>query len=95
MKSIIPLFAASLPFAACTATASDSKTLFDNNCAKCHGTDGKGKTQAGLKAGAKDLTDARLPDDRIIKSIKNGMPNLSADEVTALVACIRLAEEIG
>ncbi|MEI6278817.1 MAG: cytochrome c [Verrucomicrobiae bacterium] len=106
MKSIIrtSLIAASLVFAAGAASASDGKTLFDTNCAKCHGSDGKGATPMGMKAGAKDLTDAKvqaaMTDAQIATSIKEGIhvgdktkmkafPDLSADDNKALVAYVR------
>jgi mono/diheme cytochrome c family protein len=98
------LFAAALLFAAGTASASDGKTLFETNCAKCHGADGKGNTKIGIKAGAKDLTDAKLQseltDDKIATSIKSGIkegdktkmkafPELAADDIKALVSYVR------
>ena len=100
----ISLIAASLLFATGTASASDGKTLFDTNCAKCHGADGKGTTKMGIKAGAKDLTDAKLQteltDDKIAATIKDGVkegdktkmkgfPDLSADDIKALVTYVR------
>jgi mono/diheme cytochrome c family protein len=102
IKSI--LIAASLVFAVHIASASDGKALFEANCTKCHGTDGKGATKMGLKAGAKDLTDAKLQgeltDAKITTSIKEGVkegdklkmkafPELSADDVKALVTYVR------
>lgn len=98
------IIAASLGLTVQIASASDGKTLFETNCAKCHGLDGKGMTKMGLKAGAKDLTDAKLQaqltDDKIAQSIKEGVkegnktkmkgfPDLSADDVKSLVAYVR------
>ena len=98
------LIAASILCAAGLASASDGKAAFDTNCAKCHGPDGKGATKMGIKAGAKDLTDpkiqAELTDAKIAKTIKEGVvvgdktkmkgfPELSADDVTALVAFVK------
>jgi mono/diheme cytochrome c family protein len=106
MKSKIAssLIAASLVLSAGAASAADGKTLFDTDCAKCHGADGKGATKMGIKSGAKDLTDAKvqaaMTDDKIAKSIKEGItvgdktkmkafPDLSADDVKALVGYVR------
>lgn len=52
--------------------APSGKELFEQNCASCHGTDGK----LG-NSGAKDLTKSNLSDPEILKIIeegKNGMP---------------------
>ena len=98
------LIASSILCAASLASAADGKAAFDTNCAKCHGPDGKGATKMGIKAGAKDLTDpkiqAELTDAKIAKTIKEGVvvgdktkmkgfPELSADDVTALVAFVK------
>ncbi len=102
-KSLL-IITASVICAASLASASDGKTVFDTNCAKCHGPDGKGTTKMGIKAGAKDLTDpkvqAELSDAKITKTIKEGVmegdktkmkgfPDLSAEDVTALVAYVK------
>jgi cytochrome c5 len=59
------------------ASASDVKEVYDKQCAKCHGTDGKGQTKMGQKIGVKDYTDpkvqAELKDEVAFKSIKEGL----------------------
>jgi cytochrome c6 len=53
-----------------------AKELFDQNCASCHGVDGK----LG-NSGAKDLTKSKISDADILKIIeegKNGMPPMKA-----------------
>lgn len=106
MKSTfsISLIAASLLAVANTVSAADGSALFETSCVKCHGSDGKGNTKMGTKVGVKDLTDAtvkaELTDDRIAKSIKEGIkegdkvkmkgfPDLSDDDIKALVAHVR------
>ena len=87
---------------AALAQAGDAKETFEKNCAKCHGTDGKGQTKMGQKLGAKDYTDAKvqaaLTDDAAFKAIKEGVKandgktlmkpaeGLSDDDIKALVA---------
>src|SRR5512137_1531720 len=60
-----------------SAQAADAKENWAKHCAKCHGEDGKGDTKMGKKAGAKDLTDAKVQeakkDDQLFKSIKEGV----------------------
>jgi len=56
--------------------AGDAKTLYEEQCAKCHGSDGKGDTKMGKKLGAKDYTDTKvhdgLTDEAAFKAIKDG-----------------------
>ena len=40
--------------------AADAKSNWDDNCAKCHGADGKGDTKMGHKLDIKDFTDAKV-----------------------------------
>ncbi len=79
---------------------SDAATLFDKNCAKCHGKDGRAKTTRGKMVGARNLTDAdwqaKETDDEILAAIKKGpgaMPSfekkLSQAEIESLVAFVR------
>ncbi|MFN5845896.1 MAG: c-type cytochrome [Flavobacteriia bacterium] len=52
------------------------KTLFEQNCAACHGNDGK----LGV-SGAKDLTTSTMNEEQIEKIIrdgKNGMPPMKS-----------------
>ena len=60
-----------------TALAADGKAVYADNCAKCHGDDGKGATKMGTKLGARDYTDAKVQaaftDEQAFKAIKEGM----------------------
>ena len=56
--------------------AGDAKLIYDKECAKCHGSDGKGQTKMGQKLGVKDYTDGKvqtaLKDEAMAKAIKEG-----------------------
>jgi mono/diheme cytochrome c family protein len=81
------------------------KALYDKECAKCHGVDGKGDTKMGKKMGAKDYTDpkvqAAVTDEAAFKAIKEGfkdkdgktlmkpLEGVSDEDIKALVAYMR------
>ena len=105
MKKVIALSIAVLTMVAFSARAADGKALYDKDCAKCHGADGKGQTKMGQKLGCKDYTDpkvqADLKDDAAVKAIKEGFTNsdgkkvmraaggISDEDAKALVAYMR------
>jgi cytochrome c553 len=84
MKKLL-LIAALLAMPALAATAADAKALYEKDCAKCHGADGKGETKMGKKVGAKDYTDAKvqaeLKDEAAFKAIKEGLKDKSGKEL--------------
>ena len=105
MKKIVMLGIAMMAVSALSASAADAKATYEKDCAKCHGTDGKGETKMGKKYAAKDYTDAKvqaeLKDEAAIKAIKEGYKDkegkvvmkpsegLSDDDIKALVAYMR------
>jgi cytochrome c553 len=105
MKKLLTLSIAVMALAAWSAQAGDAKTLFESNCAKCHGADGKGATKMGQKLGCKDYTDAavqaEMKDDAAVKAIKEGLKDkddktlmkpvegISDDDIKGLVAHMR------
>jgi cytochrome c6 len=88
-----------------TARGDDIAGIYEKECVKCHGADGKGDTKMGRKTGVKDYTDpkvqAELKDDHAFKAIKEGIKDkedktlmkpaqgLTDDQIKALVAHFR------
>jgi len=85
MKRLITLAVAILAVATLSAQAADGKALYEKDCAKCHGPDGKGETKMGKKLGAKDYTDAKvqeeLKDAAAVKAIKEGFKDKDGKQV--------------
>lgn len=83
--------------------AADGAAIYADNCAKCHGDDGKGQTKMGQKLGARDYTDAKVQesvtDADALKAVKEGLKKddkvlmkafeLSDDDAKAAVAYMR------
>ena len=104
MKKFIAISIA-IATAAWTVHAADAKATYEDQCAKCHGIDGKGQTKMGQKLGAKDYTDAQvqanLKDDAAFKATREGLKaddgkvlmkpseGLSDDDIKGLVAYMR------
>ena len=87
-----------------TSNATRVSELFRNNCARCHGTDGRGKTPTGELYKTPDFTDDQwwrkhsdITSTRSLSGIvsrgKGGMPafgkKLKRSEITALVNYVR------
>ncbi len=105
MKTLIPILIAALALPVAAARAADVKALYEKECQKCHGEDGKGQTKMGKKLGAKDYTDpkvqAEMKDDASFKAIKEGLKDkedktlmkpiegASDEDIKALVAYMR------
>ncbi len=105
MKKILTISVALLAGMALTAGAADAKALYEKDCTKCHGADGKGDTKMGKKMNAKDYTDPKvqdeLKDDAAFKAIKDGLKDkegkvlmkpaegMSDEDIKGLVAYMR------
>ncbi|HEY0377729.1 MAG TPA: cytochrome c [Pyrinomonadaceae bacterium] len=88
------------PSADPSQAVSDASSVFKDNCAKCHGKDGRAKGFKAKIAGVRNLTDAKwqesVTDERIFNSITNGrnrMPafgkKLTDAEIESLVSFVR------
>jgi mono/diheme cytochrome c family protein len=104
MKTTVLLAIAALSLMGLTANAEDGKALFDSECAKCHGADGKGDTKMGKKLNIKDLTDAKVQaeatDEKILKAVKEGIKDgdktlmkatekLNDEQIKTVIAYVR------
>ena len=105
MKRVLILSALLTGLAVVTVQAEDAKALYDKDCKKCHGADGKGDTMMGKKNGCKDYTDAKvqaaMKDEDAIKAMKQGVKDkdgkvvmkpsegLTDEQMKALVAYMR------
>ncbi len=105
MKKILVAATVCVLGSAVTARAADAKSNWDDNCAKCHGAEGKGDTKMGRKLRIADLTDgkvqAQFTDEQAFAAVKEGLKDkdgntrmkaiegLSDDEITALVKHVR------
>ena len=113
LSILIPIAAAALMAAGCASAGKlarqqaaypkeqvDARGLFVENCATCHGKNGRARTFHGLLLGAQNFTDpewrAGIWHDKIIHSIQTGpgaMPafgkKLSPTEIEALAAYVQ------
>ena len=101
----ILLTSLALPLAATLGRAAPAAENWENECASCHGADGKAQTKQGKKLKIRDYTDpkvqAELKDDAMFKAIKEGVvengkermkgfaETFTDDEIKELVAYIR------
>ena len=103
-KWTLALAAVGIIATATAVRAADGASVYTDNCAKCHGMEGKGDTKMGTKLGCKDLSSAAvqaaLTDAAATKAIKEGVKeddktkmkafeDLSDADVSAVVAYVR------
>ena len=105
MKTSHKFLAVILGFAALTIYGADAASNWSDQCAKCHGADGKGETKMGSKLGILDLTDAKVQagftDEVAFKAVKEGLKDkngkvtmkaiegLTDDDIKALLPVVR------
>ena len=84
MKKLLVLCVSFLVAGLVSSYAADTKEVYEKECAKCHGADGKGKTKMGEKVGVKDYTDAKvqgeMKDEEMAKAIKEGIKEKGTDK---------------
>ena len=79
MKTTTKIALTSLAFSLATgvAFAAAAAENWDNNCASCHGADGKGQTKQGKKLKLRDYTDpkiqAEFKDEDMLKAVLEGV----------------------
>jgi cytochrome c6 len=54
------------------------KAIYQKNCARCHGADGKGQGELGKSLDTPDLTQARPSTGRIVGIVKSGEGSMPA-----------------
>src|SRR5207248_7218043 len=104
MKKLLTLSMIIAAVAVLSARAEEAKVIYEKQCAKCHGPDGKGETKLGKKAGVKDYTDAKvqaeIKEEAAFKALKEGLQegdkvkmkpaeNVSDADIKALIAYMR------
>jgi mono/diheme cytochrome c family protein len=105
MKKILAVSLVCVGSLSLAARAAETKSNWEDNCAKCHGPDGKGDKPMGKKLHIADFTDAsvqaKFTDAQAFAAIKEGLKDadgktrmkaiegLSDDEITALVQYVR------
>jgi len=78
-KSLLPvlLLVAELQAQTPTKTLDELKAIYATSCAKCHGSDGSGRTPKGRKLRVPDFTDAEAmagkSDVRMARTIRKGI----------------------
>jgi mono/diheme cytochrome c family protein len=94
---------AAFTLALTTTVFAEGNAVYSDNCAKCHGDDGKGQTKMGQKLQARDYSDAKvqgsITDAQAFKSVKEGLKKddktlmkpseLSDDDIKASIAYLR------
>lgn len=77
LKQLLLLGVAAILVAAGSAFAASAAENYENQCAKCHGADGKGQTKVGKKLNLRDMTTAEykkeLDDAKALASLKEGI----------------------
>lgn len=87
----IAAFVRNVAAAAAASEAASPRTLYLQNCARCHGANGKAQTELGKRLEADDLTTSSASTAKIIRTITNGrgdMPSFKKKLTTAQIVSI-------
>jgi mono/diheme cytochrome c family protein len=83
----IALFSLALTSLCVAGRAATAEENWENNCASCHGADGKAQTKQGKKLKIRDYTDAavqaELKDDAMLKAILEGITENGKERMKA------------
>lgn len=76
-------------------TVTSPRSLYVQNCARCHGSNGKSQTDLGRKLEADDISGGHISASKIIRTVTNGrkeMPSfrkkLSAAQIKSIVGYV-------
>jgi cytochrome c6 len=76
-KHLITIATVASLIAAGSALAASASENFENQCARCHGADGKGQTKVGKKLKVRDMTTEaykkELDEAKTLASLKEGI----------------------
>ena len=70
-------------------TLASPRSLYLQNCARCHGGDGKSQTALGKQLKAHDISGGRISASKIIRTVTNGRGNMPAFKKKLTAAQIR------
>ncbi len=77
LQRLLPLGLAAGLIAVGSAFAASPAENYENQCAKCHGADGKGQTKVGKRLNLRDMTTEaykkELDDAKALASLKEGI----------------------
>ena len=83
------------PTASAVSEAASPRSLYLQNCARCHGSNGKANTSVGEKLGASDISGG-LDSAKVIRTVTNGrddMPSfrkkLSKAQIKSIAGYVR------
>lgn len=95
VAGVLALFHAT-PSAVVSSQILKPRTLYLQNCARCHGANGKAQTALGKKLEADDLTASDASAAKIIRTVTNGrgdMPSfkkkLTKAQITAIAGYVQ------